>query len=304
VILLYHSITDDIAPPERWCLGQALPLRSFERQVRWLAATFPVVSLSEYLKEKRRGRGSMRKLATLTFDDGVASTFRRVYPFLEENQIPATFFISTGHLQGGRLLWFCYLNALCFEEGYEEISCDGRSFPLRTLAERIEARRDLEAQARISDDPNDFIRALESSHPLSFELREEYGGMSREQLRVAGNSDLVEIGSHTVTHPFLSRKSRADQAEEITESQRVLSELTGRRIRYFAYPAGDYDRETLDLLKEAGFEAAFATISRELGSDEFFELDRIGIYSTPLWKVKLKAWGAVDLARRFGLRVG
>ena len=51
-------------------------------------------------------------------------------------------------------------------------------------------------------------------------------------------------------------------------------------------------------------EAAVATISRELGSDELFELDRIGIYSTPLWKVKLKAWGAVDLARRFGLRVG
>ena len=128
--------------------------------------------------------------------------------------------------------------------------------------------------------------------------------MTHAQVRAAADSRYLEVGSHTVTHPFLSRRSRAEQFDEITQSREMLASLTGRRIRYFAYPAGDYDRETLDLLKEAGFEAAFATISRELGSDELFELDRIGIYSTPLWKVKLKAWGAVDLARRFGLRVG
>lgn len=304
VIFLYHSIIDDAAPLERSCLGQALPSRSFQRQVSWLAAAFSIVPLAEYLEEKRKSRALVRRLAALTFDDGVGSTFRRVFPFLEQKRIPATFFLSTGHLEGGRLLWFCYLNALCFENSYEEVTSEGRVFPLRTLAERIEARRVLEALARRGDDPSDFTRELESAYPLPLELREEYGGMTHAQVRAAAASHHVEIGSHTVTHPFLSRKSRGEQYEEIRESRTVLSALTDRSIRYFAYPAGDYDHETLGLLRQEGFEAGFATISRKLGPDEILELDRIGIYSAALWKVKLKAWGAVDLARRVGLRVG
>ena len=304
MIFLYHSIVDDTAPSERWCLGQALPSCSFQRQVRWLARTFSLVSLSEYLEAKRKAREPLRRLATLTFDDGVGSTFRRVYPFLRANQIPAAFFVSTGHLEGGRLLWFCYLNALCFEKGYETVSCNGRSFRLRTLSERIEARRALEAQARRRGDPSDFTRELEETYPLPPDLQTEYGGMSYEELRLAADCGNLEIGSHTITHPFLSQMSPTGQAQQIIESQRTLSQRTGRPIRYFAHPAGDYDRETLRLLKEAGFEAGFATISRKLGSDEMLELDRIGIYSVSLWKVKLKAWGVARMARRFGVRVG
>jgi peptidoglycan/xylan/chitin deacetylase (PgdA/CDA1 family) len=304
VIFLYHRIVADSSPRERWCVGQALPLGSFIRQIRWLADAFPIVSLSEYLGERRRARGPVRRLVTLTFDDGVGSTFRRVFPFLEENRLPATFFITTGHLEAGRLLWFCYLNALCFENGYDEVVCDGRTFPLRTLTERIGARRELEALARQREDPTEFTAEMEKSYPLSPDLQTEYGGMSYEELRIAANCRNLEIGSHTVTHPFLSRMSRARQAPQITESQRTLSEKTGRTIRYFAHPAGDYDRVTLGLLRETGFEAGFATISRKLGSDDTFELDRIGVYSVPLWKVKLKAWGAVGLARRLGVRIG
>lgn len=304
MIVLYHSIVDDSAPPARWCIGQALPLRGFQRQVHWLSRALRFLPLSEYLKERRNGRGRGRKLAALTFDDGLGSTFRRIFPFLRANGIPATFFISTGHLEGGTLLWFCYLNALCFEDGYGEVSWEGRSFPLGTLAERIEARRALEALARRGDDPSDLTRRLQSQYPLRPELLEEYGGMTHEQLRAASDWPDLEIGSHTVTHPFLSRKSRAAQAEEINHSRQELSALTGRRIRYFAYPAGDYDRQTLRLVQEGGFEAAFATLSRKLGADDIFELDRIGVYSVPLWKVKLKVWGAVRLARRLGLEVG
>ena len=85
---------------------------------------------------------------------------------------------------------------------------------------------------------------------------------------------------------------------------RTLAAVTGGNVRYFAYPSGDYDRETLQVVRDQGFEAAFATISRRLGSDPSYEIDRIGIYSDALWKLKLKAWGAADLARRLGMRVG
>ena len=84
----------------------------------------------------------------------------------------------------------------------------------------------------------------------------EYGKPREEhaQVRAAASSRYLEVGSHTVTHPFLSRRSRAEQFDEIMHSREILASLTGRRIRYFAYPAGDYDRETLGLVKEAKFD--------------------------------------------------
>ena len=87
-------------------------------------------------------------------------------------------------------------------------------------------------------------------------------------------------------------------------SREILASLTGRRIRYFAYPAGDYDRETLGLVKEAKFDAALATIPLKIGAEPIFELERVGIYSPAVWKLKLKAWGAAGIARRLGRRVG
>jgi peptidoglycan/xylan/chitin deacetylase (PgdA/CDA1 family) len=304
VIFLYHSVVADSSPSARWCIGQALPAESFRRQVLWLSRAFQFLPLPEYLDERKKTRRSTRRIAALTFDDGVGSTFRRVAPFLEENRIPATFFISTGHLQGGRLLWFCYLNALCFEDAYDQISVEDLSLPLQTLEQRIFARRALETLARRGPEPGVFSERLEENYPLSDEIHEEYGGMTHADLSSAAASRAFEVGSHSVTHPFLSRQSRDRQSQEIVESRRVLSELSGKPVRYFAYPAGDYDRETLDVLRDSGFEAGFATISRRIGSDETFELDRVGIYSPALWKVKLKAWGAVDVARRFGVRVG
>jgi peptidoglycan/xylan/chitin deacetylase (PgdA/CDA1 family) len=303
MIFLYHAIADDAAPFERSCVGQALPSRAFRNQVAWLAESFEIVSLSEYLREGADGRTN-RGRAALTFDDGLASTFRRVFAFLAERSIPATFFVSTGHLDGGPLLWFSFFNALCFETTYPQIRWRGRVFPLGTLAQRAETRRALESIGREEGNPTRVARELEAVYPLPADLREEHAGMTRAQVRAAAESGVFEIGSHTVSHPFLSRLPRGEQAEEIAESRRVLAEMAGCDIRYFAYPSGDYDRDTLDLLRGQRFDAALATISRRLGSEFRYEIDRIGIYSTALWKVKLKAWGAADLARRLGMRVG
>ncbi len=75
-------------------------------------------------------------------------------------------------------------------------------------------------------------------------------------------------------------------------------------MRYFAYPSGDYNQDSLDLLKEAGYLAAFATIPRHLGDEPRFEIERVGVYSPSLLKLHAKALGAARLARRFGMRVG
>jgi peptidoglycan/xylan/chitin deacetylase (PgdA/CDA1 family) len=301
VIATYHAVLPEGAAPWRSCIGQALPVESVRRQILWLAARFEIVPASEFVRAPKSKRGAQR--AAITFDDGSEETFECVAPFLRREGLPATLFLSTGHLCGGLLLWFSYLNALCFEGVYDEVVVGDRLFRLLTLEERKRARSELGSMARKSRRPSEFVGRIATAYPLPQDVRRRYGGMTAEQLALAGRDDLLEIGSHTVTHPFLTDISPDERSREMLESRERLNLLTGRPIRLFAYPGGDYDQAVVSEVRGSGYQAAFATRPRKLGF-EGFEIGRVGIYSPSLLKFSLKARGLVEVAEAVGMRVG
>jgi peptidoglycan/xylan/chitin deacetylase (PgdA/CDA1 family) len=271
-----------------------------------LAKHYRIVSLAEYMASSQRPEFKMKKLAAITFDDGFRLTFDCIFPFLLKNNIPVTVFVATGHLEHGDLLWFSYLKALCFEKTYEMLKIFQHSFPLQHLSQRIRAWNTLRTLAKASGDPVRFCKELAQKYPLHHEIIPFlYAGMTYDQLGAAAASSLVELGAHTHTHPYLDQMTKKGQEQEIVESGRILSKLTGKPIRYFAYPSGEYDLDTLDLVKSAGYDAAFAVLPKNLGTNNYrFQIGRVGIYSASLFKLQLKALGVADLARSFGLRVG
>jgi peptidoglycan/xylan/chitin deacetylase (PgdA/CDA1 family) len=70
--------------------------------------------------------------------------------------------------------------------------------------------------------------------------------------------DLVELGAHTVTHPYLDEIALSAAKYEIAESRRVLEQRSGRLVQSFAYPHGAYDRAVRDAVADAGFLTAVA----------------------------------------------
>ena len=66
------------------------------------------------------------------------------------------------------------------------------------------------------------------------------------------------IGSHTLSHPFLSKLSSDDKRREIEQSKSALEQLTGVEVISFCYPYGDFDVECMKLVERAGYRAAFA----------------------------------------------
>jgi peptidoglycan/xylan/chitin deacetylase (PgdA/CDA1 family) len=297
MILLYHNIIEDSYPLERWSVSVGLPVRCFKQQLLWLMRRRQIVSLKDYLELTQYASLPARNFVALTFDDGLASTFRRTFPLLRKWAVPATFFISTSHLENGRLLWFSYLNALCFEGVYEDIGVGSNRFELRSLEQRKRARRSLGAIARTSGNPKSFIDELAEAYPLPSSITAEFIGMSYNQLSLLSRFDYLEGGAHTVCHPYLDQLTTDEQAEEIFQSKSQLSELLGKPVRYFAYPNGDYNQSTLKLVKDAGFDAAFTTHPRNLGSRGRFEIERTGIYSMAFSRFWLKTHGAVTAAR-------
>jgi peptidoglycan/xylan/chitin deacetylase (PgdA/CDA1 family) len=302
MILLYHSVIPDDSPVERVCIGQALLQSDFERQIQWLSKHFVIVPLSDYLMREQSPVRS--KHIAITFDDGYKASFQCIYSFLASTDIPITIFVSTGHLNGGDLLWFSYLKALCFENLYKSLEVDQYVLPLMTIAQRKNAWDTLRFLAKTSGNPSSFCKSISEAYPLSPELFALYAGMTQDQLKVAEKCRTIELGAHTITHPFLDQMSSEEQKKEIIGSKRKLAKLINKPIRYFAYPGGEYSYETVKLVKAAGYEAAFAVKPKKLCLNPQFEIERIGIYSGSLIKLQIKVLGLANLARKLGLPLG
>ncbi len=117
-----------------------------------------------------------------------------------------------------------------------------------------------------------------------------YDGMSQEQLSACARNPLLTIGSHAISHPFLTRCGAGQLLFELEESKRFLEEATGRPVALFAYPTGDYDQRVAEAVRAAGYIAAFAVDSCKVGLPAF-EIPRIGIYSADPAYLSLKLSG-------------
>jgi peptidoglycan/xylan/chitin deacetylase (PgdA/CDA1 family) len=104
-----------------------------------------------------------------------------------------------------------------------------------------------------------------------------FDGMSEKQLFAASQHPLITIGSHTITHPFLTRCDDATLEHELVASRRYLEEVTGHPVDLFAYPTGDYDRRVAEAVRRAGYRAAFAETSRDMDLPAY-EIPRVGLY--------------------------
>jgi peptidoglycan/xylan/chitin deacetylase (PgdA/CDA1 family) len=75
----------------------------------------------------------------------------------------------------------------------------------------------------------------------------------------------VDIQSHALTHPYLTRRKHSSLDDkqyavwlerELAESKRILEKETGRKVRFIAYPYGDYDELVAKTAGIAGYDAA------------------------------------------------
>lgn len=96
--------------------------------------------------------------------------------------------------------------------------------------------------------------AVEEGSPDLFEVV-----MPAEQIATLP-SPLVTLGSHSRTHPRLSRLAPGEASAEIEGSRADLQELTKREIQSFALPYGDHNDSTIEICRTAGYEIVFSTI--------------------------------------------
>lgn len=285
MIFMYHNVVPIEASAGHDQQGITLREHHFKKQVNVLSRIFQFVSLEDYLEEWRiKGKQPFLK-AVLTIDDGTWATYEFGVKFLIKKEIPSLIFVNSCQIDQGPLIWGGYLNAVCYDSQYKFLEIEGKRFELDTKENRNHTRGSLVSLARDTASPSSTVLAWAEKYPIKEEVLKYYRGMSSGQLEHAGASKFVEIGVHTHTHPFLSTLGKEDQAEEISINRSILREKTKAEVRYMAYPSGDYNKDTLDIVKGLNFEAACAVHMDGKNDDLIYQLPRVGIYSPSVMRV-------------------
>lgn len=100
----------------------------------------------------------------------------------------------------------------------------------------------------------------------------------------------LEIGSHTLTHPFLTQCDEEKIVHEIKMSKAILEEKLNDKVEFFCYPYGFFNQNIVDIVKKAGYKGAVAIYDHvPLWNQDFFSLPRIPIPARQsLWEFALK----------------
>jgi peptidoglycan/xylan/chitin deacetylase (PgdA/CDA1 family) len=89
----------------------------------------------------------------------------------------------------------------------------------------------------------------------------------------------MEIGSHTKTHPKLTKVSSKKLTEELVDSRLILEKRLNISVSDFAYPYGLYNSQVMDAVKKEGYTSA--RTSKPRASDAFDDLYQIRVIYAP-----------------------
>jgi peptidoglycan/xylan/chitin deacetylase (PgdA/CDA1 family) len=80
--------------------------------------------------------------------------------------------------------------------------------------------------------------------------------MSKAQLKELSDEGNI-IASHTWDHHNVRQYKGEDWVTQIEKPSKVLEEITGKKVEYFAFPFGAWNEEALPELKKRGMKASF-----------------------------------------------
>ncbi len=269
-VLIFHRVLpqqDPLFPGE-------MHAEPFDHICGWLRRWFNVLPVEDAVLRLREGSLPPRALS-ITFDDGYADNAQVAMPILQRHGLTATFFVATGYLDGGRM-WndtiasavrTTDLDTLSVSDlglvGLESLDLKGWSARSAAVGRLLGATKYLE-DARRSEVVAALAQRLGAMNlPTDLMLRSD-------QVRALRDGGM-RVGAHTVSHPILGQLDRQRALAEVRQSRSTLESVLDAPVTVFAYPNGkphqDYSPESVEVVREAGFNVAVSTEWGSAGRD-------------------------------------
>jgi peptidoglycan/xylan/chitin deacetylase (PgdA/CDA1 family) len=282
LIIAYHRVLTTPDPLQKSIVDS----KRFNWQMKTLSRQFNVLPLTEAARRLASGKLPSRSVC-ITFDDGYADNFEVAMPILKKWKLPATFFVSTGFLDGGRMWNDTVIESVRGAKGSEldltqlnlgKYDIGNNNTRMKSISAVLNQLKYLPLSERLN-----MVEKI--AETIGTELPDN---LMMTATQVAQLSQYgMEIGSHTVNHPILNSIPLEQAQKEIMQGKVELEDIISDKVVSFAYPNGrpgqDYNSSHVDAVRKAGFLVSVSTAwgVAKTGVDPL-QLPRIGSWeSTP-----------------------
>ena len=244
----------------------------FVRCVKWLQKKGFSFIDDKALKGVVKGEIPFPKGAVIiTVDDGWGNNKNNIVSVANKYQIPVSIFITTQPVEEGIPYWWSYIKAA----RQNEISCYS-----------IEYLKKINNEERVS-----IVAMLQKQlQPLPREA------LTVEEVQEIAKSPYVTIGSHTVSHPILTKCSDEKALSEILESKNKIESWIHKTVDAFAFPNGSFSQREIQFLQQNNYQLLFSTQPTYLT-----EARLKGHYTIPRFEVLENVSFAENICRMSGV---
>ena len=98
--------------------------------------------------------------------------------------------------------------------------------------------------------------------------------MSEQQLKELSDSGHV-IAAHTWDHHMVTKYSAATWDTQLVKPQKRLEAITGKPVKYFAFPFGLWNQAAIPVLKDHGYKLAFILSTKRDSTEPLYTIRRM-----------------------------
>lgn len=259
---LLHPVVGEI-----WCLHRVLPNRSWASSNRELEITpdhleqlilsymdagYRFVSIDSIVERINKMRWPwQKKMVNISFDDGFRDIYEYAYPIFKKYNIPFTIYLTTALPEGKAELWWIKLERLINQ--YTTLIVQGEEYRCETMEEKNQVFNDLMQRIyHCSDTPSKVFGKWFANYQIDMDNLT----LTWDELAEMLSSGLLTLGSHTQSHPMLTKIPTDEVRTELKESKTIIEQHLSIPINHFSYPHSAYNMEIANELRLIGYKSA------------------------------------------------
>lgn len=283
--IMYHYVRPD---------NHALPyfrhlhVDDFVKQIEYFGNEFGFVSREDF--QECISSAKPVKGVILTFDDGFKDHSRYVLPILLKYGLWGIFYITISPFLTGKLLDVHRIHMLIGKYGGKKIASAIQDTLTKDMLshEHVTEFQSATYSRQNNDSSTNYVKRvlnyfidyryrgtvidqlMADFYPDERNLIHDYY-MTKAELKHMHKSGMV-LGSHTVSHPVMSKLSVERQEKEIVRSYEMLNSIIGKTaLKTFCYPYGGFHTftpQTERLLEKNNFDFSFNVESRDINQED------------------------------------